>query len=977
MGFGKCILLDFTRNVVVVFENYHIEKLIGYGTSSLIFQGLDLSCNAAGVPKKVALKFVWDVVCAREEVVRLEKARSVFEICDLITYTEMNGRDVHSVVGHFLDRVRDEFDLFISFESAGDVGILVLKLARGRHLVERSLYKGEPLDGGHEWLVVSTLQDGSNLTLKEFFRPFVRTFTINQRLDILIQLTRAIAESHAIGVTHGDLNPWNIFYNTRNKRITILDLGRDHFGVRGWQAPEHIKLMAGDISVLPRETDLYLLGKWIHRLLPERGPCSHWSQQCLNPIAENRPSAEHLLKVLEKVRHPKQSTSKWAFAIVIGVLFFSGLMFLGKAETFQLSNDHFDRIGVLPFSGAPAGLMIAEMVNGSLDAAPSLAAIHFSKTKALWRENTLSSGDSHAFKRAGDALGGRFFLGGSVTEKANGHMSWDGWLCERNGVCRDVTAQGVSYLDLSDAIVKSTLSLLGISGEETPVGDIYSNIYRANVLYSEGSQLLMNGEVNAALTLLEKAVDDYDPGFVWARLHIADCLYLKGRLNASIELLEQLAEDPLVTNSARASLACYRKLAWAYIGKLDLETATRYLEYASDIGKTREREHFKADQLMISGAIFMTAQNFEKSLPLLASAGKLYLKDKNHFGYLECLLWESVGFMTLYDFDRAGIALKEAEELSIKYKLPGHHARVLTQKARMRLFSPEQQSQPETLELLEKAREIFVSNGDAYHLMAAQSLIGIYFQRSGNYSRAIDVFTDLAEKARSGGVRLFENRASLLLSSIYIAHEDFVRADHLLSSLLTDPEPLPIRARYKIHSRLWKVIASRGDTKRAHALLAESLSLGRELKDNQAIAYAFNNIGELFEQEKRFEAAHENYLKSLALKVSQKDMDGQLWTHRNLVMLAIKRDQLDEARQQLDILSSWKANGFKTKLLKARYLYATGAYQEAFQLLDVCRQEGLEKGRWQNKMEEMHGIFLRSSRRGQAFEVPEFFGNWY
>jgi serine/threonine protein kinase len=76
--------------------------------------------------------------------------------------------------------------------------------------------KGEPL--AHA--IIMELAQGIPLT-----SPKIASLSIEQQLELCINLAKAVAELHKNNIVHTDLKPENLFFNPANNKITIIDFG--------------------------------------------------------------------------------------------------------------------------------------------------------------------------------------------------------------------------------------------------------------------------------------------------------------------------------------------------------------------------------------------------------------------------------------------------------------------------------------------------------------------------------------------------------------------------------------------------------------------------------------------------------------------------------------------------------------------------------------------------------------------------------
>lgn len=249
--------------------NYEFEKFIDIGGTSIVFRGVHWRLREShGVHQYVALKLMWDLDVARDEMARLIDSDTVSEVCSLLDYFEVDYGEVAPVIEPFkpLLQARDEpcdFSLTHTF------AVVVLQFMAGTPLVITEPYDPELCEPAE---TLSWFIRHDDRTWRQSLRWKLNRY---ERLRIIQQMVAAIKDSHrrVPPIVHGDLNPANVLYDRATGRVRLIDygiLGRG--GVEGWNSPWHYALGQGRIDKLPPEADIFMMGHWVRRLLGNIDP---------------------------------------------------------------------------------------------------------------------------------------------------------------------------------------------------------------------------------------------------------------------------------------------------------------------------------------------------------------------------------------------------------------------------------------------------------------------------------------------------------------------------------------------------------------------------------------------------------------------------------------------------------------------------------------------------------------------------------
>ena len=216
-------------------EGYHVERKLGHGGFGAVY-----ACRDLGLDRPVAIKIF---------------TRSA----------DQEGAQ----------RFRDE-------------GRLLAKLQHP-HIIQ--VYQVGTTKSGHAFLVMERFGDGS---IKDHW-PRGACPSVNESIQITLQLLKALDAAHEIGVVHRDIKAANLLYQSQSRQLKLCDFGiarsverlRDQaqttregvvIGTEHYIAPERYRGERHD----PR-SDLYSTGVLLFRLLTGRRPLERHPGERLTP----------------------------------------------------------------------------------------------------------------------------------------------------------------------------------------------------------------------------------------------------------------------------------------------------------------------------------------------------------------------------------------------------------------------------------------------------------------------------------------------------------------------------------------------------------------------------------------------------------------------------------------------------------------------------------------------------------------------
>lgn len=216
----------------------------------------------------------------------------------------MGGKIIYEAL---LRRVREEYDVEKTLKS-GDRGVILLirhKQTKTRYVFRSFSGVGEAyrklLDVScpHLPKIEDTAEkDGQVAVLEEYIQGDTLAYLLegpplseDQAKDIAIQVSRALAVLHSLGIVHRDIKPENILL--RGSEAVVIDFDASRIskpentsdtrimGTTGYAAPEQYGFSQTDARA-----DIYALGVLMNEMLTKQHPASRLADGCLRPVIE-------------------------------------------------------------------------------------------------------------------------------------------------------------------------------------------------------------------------------------------------------------------------------------------------------------------------------------------------------------------------------------------------------------------------------------------------------------------------------------------------------------------------------------------------------------------------------------------------------------------------------------------------------------------------------------------------------------------
>src|SRR5690606_32460743 len=212
--------------------------------------------------------------------------------------------------------------------------------------------------GGHIALI---LEDYPGASLKHWMST--TECALDQRLEVAVQIAALLADVHAAGVIHKDLNPHNVLYDPASRRCKLIDFGiatrlraEDSSlgpqtaleGTLAYMAPEQTGRMN---RMLDDRADLYSLGVTLYELFTGELPTDatdpleiihfHIAGRPVPPFERNadvpRPLSDLIMKLLQKAPERRYQSAAGVEADLRGCL--NDLRRGGTIEAFEPGHD--------------------------------------------------------------------------------------------------------------------------------------------------------------------------------------------------------------------------------------------------------------------------------------------------------------------------------------------------------------------------------------------------------------------------------------------------------------------------------------------------------------------------------------------------------------------------------------------------------------------------------------------------------------
>lgn len=265
---------------------FEVRGLLGLGGTSVVLAALQQNLSRhIKLDRKVALKFIWDLDRARDEVQRLINLDGRNGVSGLIDYFEIEYRAAAHILAPALARRQEVTGEALAFEPDHVFGMLVMQLAQGQNIAKTvPLPSGKPKPGKDEWLIEV---DG-----QPHLQALSIPLTLDEKFAIIRGLIKVIKGAHERKPPqiHGDLHPGNVIFKQDEGEALVIDWsGRGVYGTDGWITPWHDQFLLGEIQALPMQTDLYLLALWVQRLLgPVNPQWQNFAIETMSKLAANQ-----------------------------------------------------------------------------------------------------------------------------------------------------------------------------------------------------------------------------------------------------------------------------------------------------------------------------------------------------------------------------------------------------------------------------------------------------------------------------------------------------------------------------------------------------------------------------------------------------------------------------------------------------------------------------------------------------------------
>ena len=246
-----------------------------------------------GIQLKVVLKILTHEEPGKDEVEALAQMSAKSQYCNLYDAFKVTRQELYIFAGQKLEALAELIGVDLFSVEEQSYTIIVLNLVSGEKLIERKPLNKQKLS--EDGLIVET-ENGQFL---DSLSAKCAERQPKERLYLLMEMAKALAKRHKLGLPHGDLSPGNVLWDPELNEITLIDLGLNrNFGTKGWRSPEHLTQQGQRHTAITPASDIYVMGQWMSLLAGSQRFLNPLIKTCRHPDLKNRPTANALYSKL-------------------------------------------------------------------------------------------------------------------------------------------------------------------------------------------------------------------------------------------------------------------------------------------------------------------------------------------------------------------------------------------------------------------------------------------------------------------------------------------------------------------------------------------------------------------------------------------------------------------------------------------------------------------------------------------------------
>jgi len=765
-----------------------------------------------------------------------------------------------------------------------------------------------------------------------------KDLSVDQAIDLAIQLCEGLYEAHQAGVIHRDIKPSNIILD-KNNRPKLLDFGLatvkgaekltktgSTLGTIGYMSPEQVS--SGKID---QRSDLFSLGVVIYEMVTGKAPfAEEYDAATLNAILHETPepmaqyksgvpdylqrvvstllekdpdlryqSAEGVLPDLKQLtvpgsrdrkKRPSTPKEKLRKAIlptsVIALIIL--LVLIIKPWRFEIISDN-------PAVAAPRRLAVLYLKNrGSADDEYLSYGITEDLIVDLTRIGTMGvapmpsilkyKDSDEELKEIAKHLNVGLVLNGSI-DRSGDRIRVSAQLIDvekESNLWADRWEETFENLPrIKEALAQGISQALEIDTSVMRAAQVGTPDAENPVAYDHylrGKYTFEHksdeADVEVALGLFRKALE-LEPSLLAARRGVAAVLTHKGQYDEANDELKTALEGARQRNLRSDEAEALTSLAVTHYKQSLYDEAQEYAEKAMDIYKELNDLAGEVRALTQIINIYQGRGMYNEAVVLFERV----LEINSHLDDQHALSGSLASMAGIYisqgDYEKALQNYEQALEISTRL---GNQSLMASITQNIGIVYYSQGDYAKALQNFEQALEIKTQIGDRAGMAMVLNNIGVIYMNQGDYEKALQNYEQALEIKTQIGDRAGMAGTINNIGVIYVNQGDYEKALQNYEQALEIRTQIGDRAGMAsaIHN-IGVIYADQGDYEKALQNYEQALEILIQIGDRAGMAYAMLGIGNIYADQGDYEKALQNYEQALEIRTQVGDRSGMAY----------------------------------------------------------------------------------------------------